>query len=270
MPTFTFFTFKNQYQVNVHIYKSAADIDRETTLVFMTATGVPLRKYTRLFETLTTKGYTIIGADYPCCGENTPHVDRTVNYNYQDIINDFVPQLLSFSEHESTYLFGHSLGGQLATIYSALTDIPMIGVATGNLHFKNWYGWERIKILRVLAVFKPLTMLYGYFPGYKVGFGNKETKGIMNDWCHLLTTGRFDFIKGDLEADKGRGLFIHIEGDTYSPYPSVKHLTQLCAESTLMSVRLPKHLKGNPHGVWIKDPEFITNHIDEQLRNCCD
>lgn len=264
MPTFT---FKNQYPVNVHIHKPPADIDCKTTLVFMTATGVPLLKYTKLFETLTAKGYTIIGADYPCCGENKPHVDRTVNYNYQDIMDDFVPQLLSFSEHQSTHLFGHSLGGQIATLYSALTDIPMIGIATGNMHFKNWHGWERIKILRVLAVFKPITILYGYFPGYKVGFGNKEAKGLIDDWCYLLKTGRFDFIEGNLETNKGRGLFIHIEGDRYSPYRAIKHLSELCAKSTLISVTLPKHLKGNPHGVWIKDPEFITKHVDEQLRN---
>ncbi len=265
MPTFI---FKNQYSVKVNIHKPAAHIDRQTTLVFMTATGVPLLKYAILFESLTAKGYTVIGADYPCCGENIPHVDRTVDYNYQDIMDGFIPKLLRFSEHESTYLFGHSLGGQLATIYSALTNIPMIGVATGNIHFKNWYGWERINILRVLVVFKPLTMLYGYFPGYKVGFGNKEPKGLMNDWCHLLKTGRFDFIKGDLVANKGRGFFIHIKGDRYSPYPSIKHLTKLCAESILISVTLPQHLKGNPHGVWIKDPEIITDHIDQQLRLC--
>lgn len=264
MPTFM---FKNQYPVNVNIHKPAADIDRQTTLIFMTATGVILSKYSKLFENMVSKGYTIIGADYPCCGENIPHVDRTVDYNYQDIMDDFIPKLIGFSEHKSTYLFGHSLGGQLATVYSALTDRPMIGVATGNIYFKNWYGWERIKILRVLAIFKPLTILYGYFPGYKVGFGNKEAKGLMNDWCHLLKTGRFDFIDGDLDTDKGRGLFIHIKGDRYSPYASIKHLTQLCAESTLISVKLPKHLKGNPHGVWIKDPEFITQRIDEQIAN---
>ncbi|MFZ2554523.1 alpha/beta fold hydrolase [Psychrobacter urativorans] len=261
------FTFKRKHQVKVNIYKPIAAVDRKMTLVFMTATGVPLRKYAKLFENLVAKGYTLIGADYPCCGENTPHVDRSIDYNYQDLMDNFIPKLVGFSEHDSTYLFGHSLGGQMAAIYSALTDMPMIGVATGNIHFKNWFGWERIKILRVLAIFKPLTLAYGYFPGYKVGFGNKEAKGLMDDWCYLLKTGRFDFIKGDLTTGKGRGFFIHIEGDRYSPYASVKHLTKLCTESTLISVELPKHLKGNPHGIWIKDPEFITKRIDQQIVN---
>jgi hypothetical protein len=88
-------------------------------------------------------------------------------------------------------------------------------------------------------------MLYGYFLGYKVGFSNKEATGLMNDWYHVLKTGRFDFIKGDLEADKGRGFFIYIKDDRYSPYSSIKQLAKLCAESTLVSVTLPKHLKGN-------------------------
>ena len=183
-------------------------------------------------------------------------------------MDDFVPQLVNYSAHDSTYLIGHSLGGQLATIYSALSNIPVIGIATGNIYFKNWSGLQRLKMLQVLTIFKPMTMLYGYFPGYKVGFGDKEARGLMDNWCHLIKTGRFDFIDGNLKAGKGRGLFIHIEGDTYSPYPAVKHLSKLCAESKLISVKLPEHLKGDPHGVWIKDPDFIIDHINQQLQVC--
>ncbi|MBU5615532.1 hypothetical protein KPY62_00155 [Psychrobacter sp. TAE2020] len=237
------FTFKQKHQVKVNIYKFIAAVDRKTTLVFMTATGVHFRKYVKLFENLVAKGYTLIGTDYPCCGENTPHVDRSVDYKYQDLIDNVIPKLVGFSEHDSTYLFGHSLGSQLATIYSALTDIPMIGVATDNLYFKKWFGWERIKILRVLAISKPLTTAYGYFPSYKVGFGNKEAKGLMEDGCYLLKTVRFDFIKGDFATGKGRVFFIHIKGDRYSPYASIKHLARLYTESKLISVELPKHLK---------------------------
>lgn len=267
MPTFT---FKKQYSVNVHIHKPEPEHDRETTLVFMTAIGVPLQKYSQFFEHLTTKGYTVIGADYPCCGENEPQLDRSVNYNYQDIVSHFIPPLLGYSENKKTYLLGHSLGGHMATIYSALTDTPVIAVATGNLHYKNWQGWGRLNILRAVAIFKPLVAIYGYFPGYKIGFGDRETKGIMNDWCHTALTGRYDFIKGDLNAGKGRGLYFYIEGDSYAPYKSTQNLAKLCAESTLISVKLPERITGNPHGAWIKDPDIIARHIDEQLRNHCD
>jgi len=258
------FTFKNKYAVNVQIHKPDAANDQQKSLVFMAATGVRLEKYTTLFAALTAKGFTVVSADYPCCGENTPHVSRRITYNYQDLMDDFMPQLVSFAPHKDIYLIGHSLGGQMATLYSTLTGIPAIGVATGNIHFKNWRGLERLKMLQVLTVFKPLTMLYGYFPGYKVGFGDKEARGLMNNWCHIIKTGEFDFIKGDM--DKGRGFFIHIKGDNYSPYPAVKHLASLCRESELISVKLPQHLKGNPHGVWIKDPDFIVEYIDQHLR----
>ncbi len=266
----TTFTFKNEYSVSVHIQEPKAEQDRKTTLVFMTAIGVPLHKYSPFFATLTAKGYTVIGADYPCCGENEPQLDRRVDYSYQDIVTHFIPPLLSFSKHQKTYLLGHSLGAHMATIYSALTDTPVIGVATGNLHYKNWRGWGRLDILRAVAVIKLLIAIYGYFPGYKIGFGYREAKGIMSDWCHTALTGRYDFIEGDMNTNKGRGLYFYIEGDTFAPYKSTQNLAKLCAKSTLISVKLPEHLKGNPHGVWIKDPEVIARHIDEQLRNRCD
>jgi predicted alpha/beta hydrolase len=261
MPTFT---FKGRYPVNVQIHPPLSDADQEKTIIFMAATGVRLHKYTKLFSSLTAKGFTVIAADYPCCGENPPQINRFISYNYQDLLDDFIPQLLSHSEHDSIYLMGHSLGGQLATIYSALTDIPAIGVATGNIYFKNWSGLDRLKLRNLGITFTLLTKAYGYFPGAKVGFGGREARGLMHNWCHILKTGGYDFVTGDL--DKGRGLYIHIEGDNYSPYPAVKHLASLCQESKIISVKLPEHLKGNPHGVWIKDPDFITDHIDQQLQ----
>jgi predicted alpha/beta hydrolase len=266
----TTFKFKNQYTVNVHTHKPLPADDQQTTLVFLTAIGVPLRKYSKLFAELTAKGYSVIAADYPCCGENTPQVNRSVDYNYQDIVDDFIPQLLALSEHDKTYLFGHSLGGHMATIYSVLHDVPVIGVATGNLHYKNWSGAGKLNILRAVAVFKPMIALYGYFPGYKIKFGDRETKGMMTDWCHTALTGRYDFIQADLQASKqagkGQGIYFYIEGDDYAPYKSTQNLAKLCADSTLISVKLPEHIKGNPHGAWIKDPDIIVQHLDEQLR----
>jgi predicted alpha/beta hydrolase len=122
MPTFN---FKDKYPVQADIHAPNPASDQATTLVFLTAIGVPLRKYSKFFKGLTETGYTVIAADYPCCGDNTPQVDRSVDYNYQDIVDGFIPKLLQLSEHKNTYLLGHSLGGHMATIYSVLHDVPV-------------------------------------------------------------------------------------------------------------------------------------------------
>lgn len=286
------FMFQDKYKVDVHIHRPA-DINQEDlvntpfdkattatmpvhakpTLVFLPAIGVAQRKYSKLFAALTQKGYTIIAADYPCCGDNLPKLDRSVNYNYQDIVNDFIPPLLSFSKHPTTYLFGHSLGGHMATIYSALNGVPMIGVATGNLHYQNWQGLGKLKLLQAVAVFKPLTKLYGYLPGHKIGFGDREARGLIDDWCYNALTGRYDFIdemggdESDHTPSRGAGLYFYMEGDDYAPYDSTKTLAKLCAASTLISVKLPKHIKGNPHSIWIKHPELVVDIIDTGIIN---
>ena len=264
----TNFKFQDKYQVKVHIHEPNPDNDQDTTLVFLPAIGVPLRKYSKFFKALSVRGFTVIGADYPCCGENKPKLNRSVDYNYQDIVDDFIPQLLAFSKNPTIYLLGHSLGAHMATIYSALYDVPVIGVATGNLHYKNWSGFGKLNILRAVAVIKPLTKIYGYFPGHKINFGDREAQGIMKDWCHMALTGRYDFISNldSKGANKGRGIYFYIEGDDYAPYKSTKNLAKLCADNTLIPVTLPKHIKGNPHGAWIKDPEIIVTKIAEQLQ----
>ena len=282
------FTFKNKYTVNVNIDRPPSQQDnlqdsqqdnpqdRAITLVLMTAIGVPLTKYTKFITALTEQGFTVVSADYPCCGENQPHISRGIDYGYQDLIDEFVPALLNSAkamtpEHQILML-GHSIGAHIGSIYSALTDTPLIAVATGNIHYKNWQGLGRLNILRAAAAFEVLIRIYGYLPGYKVGFGRKEPKELMKDWCRTAWTGKFDFIKEfkspvykDAKANKGQGLYFNIIGDDFAPLASTQHLSELCARAKVVRVQLDPSLKGNQHSIWIKSPDSIVDNIIANL-----
>ncbi|WP_227542596.1 alpha/beta hydrolase [Acinetobacter wuhouensis] len=94
---------------------------------------------------LTENGFNVVIADYPHCGRNQPLVSKDIDYGYADLLSDFIPQLEQISLetcHQKPILFGHSLGGHLATLYAQHHDNKVIGIATGNIGLKK-LGCER-------------------------------------------------------------------------------------------------------------------------------
>ncbi len=285
--SFQFSTQTASYCVKVHIDKpvmtdttdtsdtnvaaNVADKSLNTTIIFLNALGVPLRKYNKVIHGLIDKGFSVVSADYPCCGENTPHVKRGIDYSYQNLVTQFIPSLVKIARGHTpdnrVVLMGHSLGGHIGTIYSVIHDTPVIGVACGTTYYKNWRGLGRIRILQAVAVIQALLKVYGYLPGHLIGMGDKEPKTQMNNWCRLAITGKFDFIRQDLNTGKGKALYINIDGDDYAPMSATKHLGELCAYYTIYNVKLDADLKGNPHGVWIKQPEVVIAKICDRLED---
>ncbi|WP_019672487.1 alpha/beta fold hydrolase [Psychrobacter lutiphocae] len=278
MTSFQFKTTNGAYPVNVNINPSSTEhrpnqalIDKasKTTIIFLNALGVPLRKYSKFINGLTEKGFTVISTDYPNCGENTPHIKRGIDYGYDELVNHFVHNLVQIAKDHTPdndiVLIGHSLGGHLGTIYSAIHNVPVIGIACGSTHYKSWKGRGRIRILLAVAVIQALIRVYGFLPGYKIGLGEREAKTMMQEWCETALTGKFDYITQPLDTDKGHGLYINIEGDKFAPMLSTWKLAQMCSRSKVIQVTLDDDLIGNPHGVWIKRPEIVINAVCDNL-----
>lgn len=259
------FSFKNSYRVKVNNV-SPLNEDNNLTFILLPAIGVPIRKYERLIIGLKNKGYSVVYADYPCCGENLPQISKAHDYNYLDLINDFIPHLIKSSRTKNLVLLGHSLGGHLATLYSLENNIPIAVVASGNIHYKNWDLLGRAKILSAVMLFKALIKAYGFFPGYKVGFGDKEAKSLMGDWCHTVLTGNYDFLGKKFKKNNVKGLFINIKNDNFSPLKSTQKLADMCGEFILKQIELPANLKGNKHSVWLKNPDEIIEAIDNATK----
>lgn len=261
------FNFKGKYEVKVKILN--AEGKKDLTFILLPAIGVPIKKYQNLISGLMDEGYTVIAADYPCCGENSPHIDRNIDYGYKDLINDYIPKLLEFSKTTKTVLLGHSLGAHIATLYATQNDIPVIGVATGNIHYKNWAGLGKLNILRAVVLFKVLINIYGYLPGYKVGFGVKEAKTLMSDWCYTALTGNYDFFNKNIQKSSNKVLYINIKGDDFAPYQSTLKLAEMFHEYKLEVLELSTELKGNKHSIWLKEPKDVLDIINQKIGLVC-
>lgn len=259
------FSFKDLYEVKVNKI-SPVDKSNNLTFILLPAIGVPIKKYERLIIGLKNNGYSVVYADYPCCGDNFPQISKSHDYDYSDLLKYFIPNLIKSCDTQNLVLLGHSLGGHLASLYALENNIPIVIVASGNIHYKNWNFVGRAKILSAVILFKSLTKAYGFFPGYKVGFGHREAKSLMNNWCHTVLTGNYDFSGIEIKRSNAKSLFINIKNDNFSPLESTKKLAEMFSSTVFQQIELPSHLKGNRHSIWLKSPDQIIKIIDNTMK----
>ena len=259
------FSFKDAYTVKVNKI-SPSSKDKHLTFILLPAIGVPIKKYEKLIMGLKNNGYSVIYADYPCCGENIPQISKEHDYDYAALLQYFIPNLIESCDTQDFVLLGHSLGGHLASLYALKNNTPIVVIASGNIHYKNWNLTGRAKILSAVLLFKALTKAYGFFPGYKIGFGYREAKSLMNNWCHTVLTGNYSFSGIELRKNAIKGLFINIKDDQFSPLKSTKKLADMFHHHVLEQIELPPHLKGNRHSIWLKNPDQIIKLIDRSVK----
>ncbi|WP_350306440.1 alpha/beta fold hydrolase [Photorhabdus viridis] len=241
-------------------------------IVLLPAIGVEIRKYETLIQQLAKEGFQVVTADMPGYGGNQPKPSRENDYNYSDLLRDYLPTMLDkaiqLNSKEIPIVFGHSLGGHIATLFACSTDRPfsLFCVATGSVWYKNWQGMGRIQMIKAAVIFNILTALYGYLPGKKIGFGIREAKGLMRDWSKTVWTGNYNHIsayKAKRNKNLSKAVYICFKEDNWAPLKSAKSLASLISNAKVSEIT--SSLKGNPHSVWIKQPEEIIAIMKREM-----
>ncbi|RZG84083.1 alpha/beta fold hydrolase [Acinetobacter sp. WCHAc060033] len=242
--------------------------ENQHTLIILPALGVSINKYEKLTALLAENGFNVVIADYPHCGRNQPLVSKGIDYGYAELLNDFIPQLEQLAIEINglrLILFGHSLGGHLATLYAQSHENKIIGVATGNIGLKNWDFKGKLNILKATTVINAMILKDGYFAGYKIAFGNRETKTLMRDWSKVVFSGNYKHIIGAEKVVENDALFIYLQGDDFAPMNSMLGLSGYFKQPKIETLDLTQHVKGNQHSAWLKQPEKIVELIKTWL-----
>ncbi|BAN47998.1 alpha/beta fold hydrolase [Metapseudomonas resinovorans] len=241
-------------------------------LILLPALGVAARKYEAFALGLVAAGNHVLTVDWPGQGESVPRPNRQLDYGYRDLVEEFVPSLLAAArEHFPTgrpVLLGHSLGGHIATLFAAANpeaDVAVVGVACGNIHYRNWQGRKRLLTPCVALTFNILTALFGYLPGKTIGFGGHEARRLMRDWGRVAWSGNFDHLGLDL-AHPGNNptpsLFIGVRNDPFAPPASTLGLAALIqAQPTLRVLPSPRPASENPHSAWLRAPATMVEAV---------
>lgn len=261
---------KDDSEIGVSFFESKKEYTQATVLLFP-AMGVAASYYTNFAEQLSLLGIHVVTADLRGLGLSPVRASKKVDYGYYDIIENeyegIVRTVQTRLPDEPLYIMGHSLGGQLASLFYSKHQPNIKGlilVASCSVYYKGWNGLGRIKILFASQFFRLISKLFGYFPGKKVGFGGTEAKTQMQDWGKNAVNGKyilsgtdFDFEKG-LSVSKLPILAISIKGDDFAPEKAVKNLYQkFDKESPITHLHLGNEeleLKKVNHFNWAKQP----------------
>ncbi|CAD5109575.1 alpha/beta fold hydrolase [Zestomonas carbonaria] len=256
-------------QCPIHPYSAAPGAP---VVIVLPALGVAARKYETLAQNLAQAGLNVLTADWPGQGESRPRPSRRFDYGYRQLVEDFVPQLRAAAERHfpdsPQTLLGHSLGGQVATLYAAAqphSGVTVIGVACGNIHYRYWDGWRRLMTPSAALAFNTLTALLGYLPGKRIGFGGHEARSLMRDWGRVAWSGHFrhtGLVQVESRDNPIASLYLAIEGDTFAPPASTSGLAGLIQVSPHVELLpSPRPPSENPHSAWLKAPQMVTERV---------
>ncbi|XRD80982.1 alpha/beta fold hydrolase [Dyella halodurans] len=165
-------------------------------LYWLPALGVSARQYLPLAQALAQRGVAVAIHEWRGMGSSNRRAGRQQDWGYRELLQDDVPAgLASVRRHlprASYAMGGHSLGGQLSSLYASLHPheiAALLIVASGSPYWRQFrYG----RFIRLAFHAVPLmARLFGRFPGRRLGFGGNEARGVMTDWARSGLTGRY-------------------------------------------------------------------------------
>jgi predicted alpha/beta hydrolase len=218
-----------------------AGSDRDGSLprpavVLTPAMGVPARYYLPFAEELRARaGAHVVLMDLRGHGESTPPPSRADRYGYRELVCEDLAGVVAATRScfpaGPLVLVGHSLGGNLNSVYTACGDEKVDGLilVAACTPYYRCFGRSAARVLVGAQIMGALTRLVGHWPGDRLGFGGRQGAGVIRDWAYLARTGRYR-VEGirDVEAALARVrvpvLAITVEGDALAPRRAAEHL----------------------------------------------
>jgi len=246
-------------------------------IIFMPAMGVEAAYYSPFAEALAHKGHTVVLADHRGLGTSNLRASRKVNFGYQEMIDFDFPAVVSKVGEafpgRGILLGGHSLGGQLSVLYTALNPETIDGlvfVSSCTVYYKNWKFPDSLKILAGTQTASLLAKTIGFFPGKRIGFGGTEARQVINDWAFNGRTGKYGTANNhtDFEARINEinlpAIAISLEGDWFAPEKAVDHLIGKMGGNAITRIHLTRNDAGPEtlnHFKWVRNSEPIVEKI---------
>lgn len=262
-----------------HFFPTAPSENNLPVMVIFPAMGVRGTFYKTLAIEFSTKGYDVITTDLRGIGNSSLRPNKSVDFGYNEMMHyDYESIIKSVREMfigKKIFLLGHSLGGQLSSLYAAKNPDKVDGlilIACCSVYYKGWGSKQYFALLGTQFT-RVVTKLLGYFPGKKLGFGGTEAKTVMRDWSEQSRTGKYIVKNDSFDYESGLAklvkplLVISFQQDNFAPQKAVMHLLDKFKSNTN---RQYEYLKTDDnrndnfsHFNWAKKPRSIVEIINE-------
>jgi len=222
-------------------------------VIINAATSVRCRHYSRFADYLSDHGFDVITYDYRGIGESRPASLKGLKASWTDWGALDFEAMLKRAQREfpgqPIDVVGHSFGGCAAGLGASGHLIRRL--VTVGAQFAYWRDYAPAHRWRMFAkwhVLMPLvTMIYGYFPGKRLGWLEDTPAGVVRDWS--LSTARYEkrssgraisTTSGQLPfADvTAQTLAISISDDPYGTIPAIERLLDYFTGSTNSHLRI--------------------------------
>ncbi len=272
-------TYSDKSSNQITYYHAKCEQTNKQPVVFIfPAMGVPAKKYNMFAESLTEKNMNVAYADLRGVGESSIRVKNKQDFGYKDILETELPEILqTIKQHfpdNPLFVAGHSLGGQLLTLFSANSKIKLDGLillASGSNFFKAWPGFMGFQLYCFYNLAAIMVKVLGYFPGHKLGFGGTEAKSLILDWVHSGKTSFYKPKNTDVNYENKMSVYtqnvlaINFKDDIYSPMLSTKTLySKYSNDSNIEHIEYigtDLGLEKADHFNWMKNSETVSNKI---------
>jgi predicted alpha/beta hydrolase len=244
-------------------------------LYWLPAMGMPARHYLPLAEALAMQGVAVAVHEWRGIGSSNRRAGRHCNWGYRQLLEEDLPAAVAAVRKRwpkaACWLGGHSLGGQLSSLFASGHPDEYAGlvlVASGSPYWRRFrHGW----LIGAAYVGAPLLAdALGYLPGRRIGFGGNEARGVIADWARSGRTGRYAAagVEQDFEQQLASLrlplLALRLGDDWLGPSASLDWLVgKMPQAQRQLGVITPQDLGGLPadHFGWMKTPAPIAEHI---------
>lgn len=227
-------------------------------------------------------GGTVVLADLRGQGTSDAH-PRRADFGYREMLERDFPALFetvsSRFPERPLIVIGHSLGGQLATMYAGHFPPQVTGlvlVASGTTHTAAWEGYRRYAAAAYTAVIRGAARVLPWYPGRVFGFGNDHPRRLIRDWGHVVRTGRYrpegsaiDYESSCVAATMPV-LSVGVGGDQLAPRLARQALVDRLRRAPSQTVEVPRpegSTNWRAHFAWARRPAHVVEVIATWLEH---
>ncbi|MCM3921944.1 alpha/beta fold hydrolase [Frankia sp. AiPs1] len=277
-----------------------ADPDAPVVLI-LPAMALKAKFYLPIARALHAAGLSVVTTDLRAQGESTPGLHDQPTFGYRELIEVDLPRVLAAVgarfPGSRPYLFGHSLGGQLALLHAAaataerrpepddaspladspIADSPIAGVCvigTGTVYWKA-FGFRRwVEALYSIQTIGLVARVRGYWPGGML-IGGAMPGRVMTDWARHSRTSRYrphgttrdyDRLLAELDLPV---LAISLDDDRLGPKSNVDFLCRRMPRARLdrWHITAAAGVTHRDHFAWTKDAAVIGPAVAAWIRD---
>lgn len=243
-------------------------------LYWVPAMGIAARHYLPFAQVLAQQGLAVAIHEWRGIGSSSLRAGRHVNWGYRQLLECDFPAGLeaacSRMPHARIWLGGHSLGGQLSSLFLGLHPRCAAGLCLVASGAPYWRLFKRAWLVGLSYVLAPwLARLAGSLPGRRIGFGGNEARGVIDDWARSGRSGKYTVadMPADIEAALGAStaqvLALRMRDDWLGPAASLQWLLDKMPHARHEVATLAPDELGAPadHFRWMKTPDAVAMRV---------